>query len=102
MTAPTTRFTLAGTAHLAWLPGDVGSGIASSAVRWQRAPTTGRNYPASWQHTISRAATIVTARGYTYCFSARARDHAGNTSAWSAARCTTVPSDDRVLTPSGG
>ena len=42
MTAPTTRFTLAGTAHLAWLPGDVGSGIASSAVRWQRAPTTGR------------------------------------------------------------
>jgi hypothetical protein len=29
--------------------------------------------------------------GYTYCFDVRAQDNAGNTSGWSAARCTALP-----------
>jgi hypothetical protein len=38
--------------------------------------------------------------GHTYCFSARARDGAGNVSAWSGATCTSLPVDDRGLSAS--
>lgn len=40
--------------------------------------------------------------GGTYCFSARARDRAGNRGRWSPMRCTSVPADDRALRASAG
>jgi hypothetical protein len=39
--------------------------------------------------------------GYAYCIEVRARDMAGNTSAWSAPTCTTRPMDDRSLHTTG-
>ena len=40
--------------------------------------------------------------GYTYCVRVRARDRAGNVSAYSTGRCTTRPLDDRSLHASSG
>ncbi|HEX2175542.1 MAG TPA: S8 family peptidase [Nocardioidaceae bacterium] len=45
---------------------------------------------------------VPTAPGHTMCFSARATDGLGATSAWSASRCSAVPVDDRGLTRSAG
>ena len=42
-------------------------------------------------------APFTGSRGRTYCFSARARDAAGNRSRWSAERCTAVPLDEDGL-----
>ena len=83
------------------------TGVASYDVRWIRAyPTTGFSawvYPSTWQRTTSTSRTLSgLAQGYTYCFSVRARDKAGNTSAWSSALCTAKMFDDRALTASSG
>jgi hypothetical protein len=42
------------------------------------------------------------APGFTYCFSARARDKAGNVSPWSPRRCSAVALDDRSLAATAG
>ena len=47
--------------------------------------------------TASRSMSVFTDPGTTYCFRARTRDVAGNLSAWSTPRCTTVPVDDASL-----
>ncbi|MEP6762214.1 MAG: hypothetical protein ABJA93_12730, partial [Sporichthyaceae bacterium] len=39
--------------------------------------------------------------GYTYCFSVRARDRAGNVTQWSVPLCTAKMYDDRALSASG-
>jgi hypothetical protein len=72
-------------------------------IRWRSATLGHRlgawHRPASWQR---RAPGSVTApsltAGETACYSVRAHDAAGNTSAWTAARCTATPIDDRALT----
>lgn len=47
--------------------------------------------------------TQVTVRpGWTYCFSGRTTDDAGNAGAWSAEDCTAAPLDDRSLSASAG
>ncbi len=46
--------------------------------------------------------SLSAGKGYTYCLSARTRDNAGNTSEWSAERCTSIALDDRALSASGG
>ena len=106
MTAPTAAFTLAGSLTPAWSARDVGAGVASVDVRWQRAAYTGGFgawvYPAGWQKIPATKATLAAARGYTYCFAARARDKAGNTSGWSAPRCAAAALDDRSLAASAG
>lgn len=43
-------------------------------------------YPAAWQGTTQGGATLALKPGYQYCVSARARDYAGRTSAWSPER----------------
>jgi hypothetical protein len=72
-----------------------------------RAPYNGSfgafTYPSAWQQTTNRTATLTGAlSGYTYCFSVRSRDQAGNVSPWSNPRCTAIPLDDRALAASSG
>lgn len=67
----------------------------------ERVAATGRplgawTYPASWSHLTSRSLTLSSlAAGSTHCYAVRARDDAGNVSAWSRPACTTVALDDR-------
>jgi hypothetical protein len=81
--------------------------VANTDVRWIRAPFNGPYgaavYPRSWQATTAARATLSgAAPGYTYCFSARARDNAGNVSPWSPPRCSAVALDDRSLAATAG
>ncbi|HEX6246564.1 MAG TPA: hypothetical protein VFZ64_01720, partial [Nocardioidaceae bacterium] len=71
-------------------------------LRWRSAAQGERlgpwRRPASWQGVAKGSRTVKgLAAGATYCFSTRARDHAGNVSRWSPARCTAVAKDDRAL-----
>jgi len=97
---PTLPFVLAATATVSWSGADGGSGIGSYQLRYQRAvwnATFGPwTYPTAWQalHVTSVAPTL--SAGYTYCYAVRSVDHAGNTSAWTASRCTARPVDDRA------
>ncbi|MFU8851489.1 hypothetical protein ACNAW0_10975 [Micromonospora sp. SL1-18] len=59
-------------------------------------------YPAALQRTSAKRTTLAATAGYRYCFSARARDYANRTSAWSAETCTMTPYDDRWLAVSKG
>ena len=85
-----------------WLADDPGgSGAAFFDVRWRRAPVGGR------LGTFERWLTGATGAGlefdgqpgYTYCFSARATDRAGNRSRWGKETCTTMPIRAMDLTP---
>jgi hypothetical protein len=105
MTAPSTAYALATSLTPAWSARDTGSGTGTVDVRYQRAPYDGAFtalvYPKSWQKTSAAKVTMPGATaGYTYCFSARARDKGGNRSPWTAPRCTAV--DDRALSASPG
>ena len=60
------------------------------------------SYPARFQHNAFYAVQFTGARGRTYCFSARARDRAGNVSSWSAERCTAILLYDRTLSAAPG
>lgn len=96
-----------GTITYAWTAADTGgSGVASYDVRYRRAAWNGGfgayASPTGWTHRTTRSVALSVSRGYTYCFSVLARDVAGNTSSWSADRCTAVPLDDRSLTASSG
>src|SRR5665647_1762280 len=89
MTAPATGYALTTSLTPAWSAKDVGGGVANVDLRWARAAYNGgftsAVYPSTWQKTTATKATLSgAAPGYTYCFSARARDKAGNLSAWSA------------------
>lgn len=97
------RFTLGNRAAIRWTAADSGAGLANVDVRWQRARYDGKFgafvYPATWQATTATSVTMTRlSRGYTYCLSARARDGAGNVSAWSSAQCVATALDDRALT----
>jgi hypothetical protein len=89
---------------ISWLgASDAGSGIESYEVQVKRAHwTRGFGSYAVWTSAATdTGATFAGRPGRTYCFRARARDVADNLSAWSPARCTAVPLDDRALTASG-
>jgi hypothetical protein len=84
---------------------DSQSGVASYDVRMAVASYYGGftwKYPASWQGTSATSVTTQPVRGATYCFSARARDHLRNVSAWTPLQCTASPLDDRNLSASAG
>lgn len=109
-TAPTVAtaalpiYTLGSTVGLRYLGSDSGSGIASYDVRYRRAAFNGAfgalAYPSSWQATTATVRVIGSQPGYTYCFSVRSRDAAGNVSLFSAERCTATALDDRALVAS--
>ena len=77
----------------AWNATDAQSGVATYDVRWRRAPVDGElGAFEMWQQgTDQRQASFKAEAGYTYCFSVRATDRAGNRSVWSPERCTTMP-----------
>ncbi|MCW2545186.1 MAG: putative internalin, partial [Frankiales bacterium] len=83
-----------------------GSGIANYDVRYRTAaynrgfaPTV---TPPSWQHITATSRSFAAVPGSTSCFSSRARDLAGNVSAWAPAVCVVSPLDDRSLLRSSG
>jgi hypothetical protein len=116
--APVTPLGTPPTARIATLPGTVTttaitvrwSATASSVpiadydVRYRRARWSGSFGPrTTWkQDTTATSATFNAAKGYTYCYSARARDTQGGASAWTPETCTAVPLDDRSMSRSGG
>jgi hypothetical protein len=107
MTAPVNPYALTTTLAPAWTARDAGGGLASTDVRWVRAPSNGAFsravYPSTWQGTTAGSATLSgVAPGFTYCFSARARDNAGNVSPWTSPRCSAVALDDRSLFATAG
>jgi photosystem II stability/assembly factor-like uncharacterized protein len=108
LTGPSSAVSLASTARITWTGSDAsGSGIAYYQLRYKRAHyNTGFGAwttPAGWQVLSSTARTQTgIATGDDYCWSVRAGDYAGNTSAWSAQRCRARPLDDRSLTASRG
>ncbi len=75
-------------------------------VRYRRAPSTGAyggyTSPAGWTGTLALSRVLAVTPGQEYCFSVRARDVAGNSSAWSPDRCVDVALDDRSLVASAG
>ena len=84
-----------------WTVSDDGTGTATVDARYRRtlpgSDSTSWRYPTTWQHTSATAVTLTFSPGTNYCVEVRARDHAGNVSTWSSARCVTRPLDDRAL-----
>lgn len=100
VTSPSTLFQLGTAVTVRYGASDTVSGVASYDVQYRAA---------SWNsgfggYTTVSSATTATSRSMTgapgreYCFHVRARDRAGNVSAWSADRCAVLPVDDRSLT----
>ena len=90
---------------VAWSATDVGSGIRGYAVRERVAPRTGVFggwHVQTWNTTATVERFTHAVPGSTSCFSVAAYDRAGNASAWSPPRCTTIPLDDSQLKPAGG
>jgi subtilisin family serine protease len=69
------------------------SGIASYDVR-QRLGDGDWEEPAVWQGITETSLSAEFPAGTEVCLQVRARDHAGNTSAWEGERCTSVAPDD--------
>jgi hypothetical protein len=107
ITGPASLADLAATATVSWTGADATVAGASTSGVWNydvryRTSTASRDtktygYPAAWQHTTGTRESVPALAGTEYCFSVRARDLAGNLSAWSADRCTASPLDDRSL-----
>ena len=99
--APTNRFQLSKIITVDFSGNDAGSGVASYDVRYRVAPWNGAfgayQSPFAWQYTPVDKVWLTGSPGSTYCFSARAHDPVGNTSAYTADRCVTLPLDDRAL-----
>jgi len=103
---PTLPFVLSSTTPVTWSGADGGSGIASYQLRYQRAAWNSTfgpwTYPTAWQALHGTSVAPSLSVGYTYCYSVRSVDQAGNMSAWTASRCTARPLDDRAGTVSTG
>jgi hypothetical protein len=78
---------------------DAGSGVQSYDVRYRTAgPTTAfKPYVSLFNFRTLATARAYISAGTTICWSVRARDHAGNISAWTPDHCTTRAVDDRSL-----
>ncbi len=87
-----------------WSSTDTGTGVATYDLRYRSARYDGGfGVETPWQSATSATSVAFTGSpGTTYCFSARARDRAGNVSAWSAETCTALPVDDRTLAAASG
>ena len=78
---------------------DALNGVASYTVSYRKAAFNS-GFGAPTAVTLTSAKAIAVAKGYTYCFSVKATDRVGNTSAATPEQCTVVPLDDRSLTRS--
>jgi len=104
--SPTAPLTVSSVIPISWSGSDTGSGVVNYDVRYARAAWNGRfgawAYPAGWQRTAKVSLSAAAKPGSTYCYSTRARDAAGNLSAWSATRCSARALDDRALKAGSG
>jgi hypothetical protein len=102
LTAPST-VTLSTKVPVAWSATDSLSGVKSYDVGAKSAPwNAGFGSTVMWKTaTSSTSSTRTGSFGRTYCFSARARDKAGNVSGW-IGRCTSIPLKSGSLNYSGG
>ena len=99
--APSTLFAASRSFDIAYRGSDAGTGVSSYDVRyrtaaWDSGFTTYRDQP-DWQRLTSTSFAATGAQGYEYCYSVRARDGAGNVSAWTGSSCAVAPLDDRAL-----
>jgi hypothetical protein len=102
MDAPTRSVSLSKQVAVAWSGSDeLGIGrfdVQRRTARW--------NDPfgswTSWKSTSATSAALTSSYGRTHCFRVRAMDNIGNTSGWSAPRCTAVPLRATQLTYSSG
>jgi hypothetical protein len=83
------------------------SGIASYDVRWRVGSSTKAfgawRYPKAFQRTTkTRMAISGLSVGWTYCYSIRVRDRAGNQSAWTVPVCSSRMFDDADIAASSG
>jgi hypothetical protein len=102
-TAPPKRFTLAKGFVVKWSASDAGTGVKNYDVRYRTAPRNAGfgSYTTLVSATTSTQRNFTGNPGSTYCFSARARDNAGNVSAYGPQKCTSIPVDDRAATAKG-
>lgn len=104
-TAALPTFTLASRVTVRYSATDSGTGVADYDLRYRYASHNSTYgsfaYPSAWQRITATSASMAVTAGRTYCFSTRARDHAGNLSPWSSESCTATALDDRALIASG-
>jgi uncharacterized delta-60 repeat protein len=105
MTGPTRPWTLSSTVRLSWTTSDASPLITSDLRVWHSRSSS----PLPEQPTSQVTASTARSRtftdvpgGNTVCGSARARDSAGQLSAWSIRRCTAVPLTPGQLAGKGG
>jgi hypothetical protein len=106
MTKPTASVTVSKSVPLAWVASDTGgSGFKNVDIRVQSAKFNAGfgafTQPAGLQHLTGTTKTFTGVAGTSYCFEVRARDNAGNLSAFSAKKCTMIPVDDKTMAASG-
>jgi subtilisin family serine protease len=89
-------FQLAKTFRVRWSALDETAGVAAYDVMYRHthyAAYTGTDV--EWKVGATAANALLSgSAGHTYCFKVRARDLAGNVSAWSAETCTALPLDN--------
>jgi hypothetical protein len=104
MTGPATPGTSAAKVRFTWFGGYSSSAVSTFDVRYRTAAWNGTygswTRPSSWQRTAATGEPLGVKTGHTSCVSVRARNKAGQLSAWSAQRCTARSLDDRSLTRS--
>ena len=76
-------------------PNSPATGVSTYDVRYQQRPNRTSAYgawiqPAAWQGLKSTAVSLAAALGTDTCWQVRARDYAGNVSAWTASYCSEV------------
>ncbi len=108
LTAPSKTVNISKNITLKWNASDNagGSGLANVDIRVKSAKYNHAfgsfTQPASLQHLTGTSHGFTGAAGTSYCFSVRARDHAGNLSAFSAQKCTMIPVDDKTMKVGSG
>lgn len=107
ITAPTRELQKRTNLTIGWGGGTDADGtgaVVGRDVRYRRAALDGVfAIPVTWQTaTTATSAPFTADPGATYCFSTRAVDADGLTSAWSFERCLATPLDDRALSAAGG
>jgi hypothetical protein len=104
MTGPASAGTAAAKVRFTWFGGYSSSAVSTFDVRYRTAAWNGTygswTRPSSWQRTAATGEPLGVKTGHTSCVSVRARNKAGQLSAWSAQRCTARSLDDRALTRS--
>ena len=105
-TGPNTYGTTAGRVRFTHQGGISSSAVKNYDVRWRRARWDGSfgdwTRPSGWQGTTATGVTKGLAGGWTYCVQTRARNRAGQLSAWTGGRCLARALDDRRLAASSG